>query len=325
MLANRVWASLIGLSLFAACGGGGGDGTIEGAFRLVEFLESGQGNIPRNRTLTFVFSGAVAPNQDLAQRIQIENVQGAPNSNFSRAIGDYVVAADRVVFRPRLPQREDRSDAGLREAGNYIVFLQAGGDALVSESGDSLVTPQEFSFDTGNFFEDPNPAQPPRALSLVVRDPLSDTTTALDRLDPRPDELADIDNASLIAAGRVIDPGAGGAPNFSTPWRFELTISEPLDPATIRTDNIELVEVFSNATTSDDASAPAAPRRTLRRFRRFPRPDRRGRRAGPRRGDRPDSHGHSRDAVDDARRRHALPPAFLRQHSRYRLPQVVRG
>jgi hypothetical protein len=30
-------------------------------------------------------------------------------------------------------------------------------------------------------------------------------------------ELAQLDNATLIANGRIIEPGAGGAPDFATP------------------------------------------------------------------------------------------------------------
>ena len=257
MLRSFRWSPLAGLILLASCSGGGGTG--DGTFRLVEFLEAGQSNIPRNRVLTFVFSGTVFENQDFAERLQIENVQPGANSNFSRAIGTYVVAADRVSFAPRLPQLTDRSDAGLRANGNYTVFLKTGPDALRSDSGSTITAPQEIQFDTGDFFEDPNPAQPPRALGLVARDVTDGTETVLSRLSPRPDDLQDLDSATLIASGRFIDPGAGGAPTFATPWQFDLEVSEPIDPSTIRTDTIELLEIFSNATTSGDAAAPAAP------------------------------------------------------------------
>ncbi len=259
MFRSRVWASLMGVAMLAACSGGGGSGGGGGAFRLVEFLEGGQGNIPRNRVLSFVFSGTVAVGQDLAERIQIENVQAGANSNFSRAIGTYVVVADRVSFRPRLPERQDRSDAGLREGGNYTVFLKGGADALQSTEGDAIAVPQQFNFDTADFFEDPLPAQPPRALGLFARDATDGTEIELTRLDPRPTGAAAIDNATLIAAGRVIEPGAGGSPNFATPWQFDLVISEPIDPASVRTDTIEMFEIFSDATTSAEDAAPAAP------------------------------------------------------------------
>ena len=259
MMRKTLLAPLCGLVLFGACSGGGGGGGDAGAFRLVEFLESGQNNIPRNRVLVFVFSGAVAAEQDLAERIQIENVQPGANSNFSRAIGTYVVTADRVSFAPRLPQIPDRSDAGLRANGNYTVFMKGGPDALEAVSGNSIVNPIELNFDTGDFFEDPNPAQPPRALTLVARDAVNGTEVVLDRIDPRPDALEDADSATLIASGRFIDPGAGGAPNFGTPWQFDLEISEPVDPSSVRTDTIELTEIFADATTSGEDAAPGAP------------------------------------------------------------------
>ncbi|MEE8104780.1 MAG: hypothetical protein V3T86_04510, partial [Planctomycetota bacterium] len=80
---------------------------------MVQFLESGKDNLPRNRVLTFTFSAAVQEGQDFAERLKIQNVQvTSTGSNFARAIGDYLVSGERVVFVPRLPQVTDRSDAG---------------------------------------------------------------------------------------------------------------------------------------------------------------------------------------------------------------------
>ena len=59
----------------------------------------------------------------------------------------------------------------------------------------------------------------------------------------------------LAAAGRVIPPGAGGAPEFATPWRFELICSEALDPATITTETIQMHEIRSGAFTEAPATA----------------------------------------------------------------------
>lgn len=240
-----------------ACGGGG-SGSTQGQFLLIQFLESGQNNVPRNRTLTFGFSGPVMEGQDFAERLQIDNVQSGANSNFSRAIGVYVVVADRVSFAPRLPQIPDRTDAGLRENGSYIVFLKSGPDALQAADGDAIRQQQEFNFNTSDVFEDPLPLDPPRALRLFARDTTTQEEIDLSRLDPRPDSVRLQDSATLIANDRVIEPGAGGAPNFGTPWEFNLQISEPIDPATIRTANIELTEIFEDATTTDDASDPGA-------------------------------------------------------------------
>ncbi|MHC4550200.1 MAG: hypothetical protein ACYTEZ_15630 [Planctomycetota bacterium] len=57
---------------------------------MIEFLESGKDNIPRNRMLTFRFSGPVASLQDFPERLKIQNVQRGANSNFARAVGTYV-------------------------------------------------------------------------------------------------------------------------------------------------------------------------------------------------------------------------------------------
>ena len=254
------WALLLAAAFVASCGGGGGGGQ-QGSFRLIQFLEQGQNGIPRNRVLTFLFSAPVADGQDFAERLKIQNTQGNPNSNFSLAIGMYEPTGDRVMFAPRLPNKEDRSDAGFREDGEYTVFLKAGPDALVSTGGDPIANPQEMLFDTSEFFEDPFPAEPPRVEGLFARDSTQPSAPRMDvsRLDPRSGEQALLDNADVIDAARVIEPGAGGAPQFATPWRFELELSEPVDPSTVTTDNIELLEIYGNATTSGEAAPPFAP------------------------------------------------------------------
>jgi len=252
-------ALLLLFGVVVGCDGGGKGDHGGNSFRLIQFLENNQANIARNHAITFLFSGGVRPDQDLNQRLKIQSVQQEPGSDFTLAIGTYVVTGDRVTFAPRLPNLLDRSDAGYRENGNYVVFLKGGPDALESAGGSRIATPQEFSFNTNQFFEDIVPQQPPRALGFVARDPTTNDTTDISRLDPRPAEVALLDSAALIAGGRFIDPGAGGPPNFTTPWRFELRISEPIDPVTINTELIQMFEIFSNATTSAPDAPPDAP------------------------------------------------------------------
>jgi len=239
-------------ALFAACSGGGGGGS--GSFQLIEFLEAGKDSIPRNATLTFRFSQPVKtptapgePAQDLFERIKIQNVQTGAGGNFSRAIGNYVVSGEVVTFLPKYPELPDRSDAGLRANGSYHVFLKAGADSLESANGDRLAFQQEFLFNTGVHFEDIVPQEPPRALALIATDTTNQTTTNLSRLDPRPSQLALLDSATLIANGRMIEPGAGGAPQYATPWQLDLVVSEPLDPSTVTTTSVQLFEIRNNA------------------------------------------------------------------------------
>jgi hypothetical protein len=102
-------------------------GTGGSGLRVIEFLESGQDNIPRNRILTFRFSEPVAPTQDFFERLKIRNVDRTPgSSNFARATGVYTSDADRVVFTPTLPNRRDREDAGFKADAYYNVFLKSG-------------------------------------------------------------------------------------------------------------------------------------------------------------------------------------------------------
>ncbi len=219
-------------------------GGAQGGFRMIEFLESGLNGIPRNRDLVFRFSGEVDPNQDFPERLKIQNVQaGQGQSDFSRSIGIYLCVGDEVHFSPRLPQATDRGDAGFRALGNYHVFCKAGPDSLQSIDGEFMAHQQEFLFDTSEFFEDPDPTEPPRAIKLLARDTSTDTTTDLSRLDPNPLTLAGRDSADLP----VIDPGAGGPPNYDTRWVFELHVLEPLDPAVVTPKQVELFQIRENS------------------------------------------------------------------------------
>jgi len=256
---RKAWSILLGLVVVVGCDGGGKGGGSGGEFRLIEFLESNQSNIERNRALTFLFSGPVRPDQDFAQRLKIQSVKQEPGSDFTLAIGDYVPNGDRVTFMPRLPNLADRTDAGLRENGSYSVFLKGGPDALEAANGKRVVRPQEFIFMTSAYFQDIAPQQPPRVVSFVARDYVTQAAIDLSRLDPRPAEVALDDSATLIANGRYVNPGAGGPPTFGTPWRFELTVSEPLDPVTVTTDLVQMFEIYSNATTSSPEAPPDAP------------------------------------------------------------------
>lgn len=256
---RKAWPILLGLVVVVGCDGGGKGGEGGGEFRLIQFLESNQSNIERNHAITFLFSGLVRPDQDFAQRLKIQNVKQEPSSDFTLAIGDYVVSGDRVTFVPQLPNLEDRSDAGFRENGNYSVFLKGGPDSLESTTGDRIARPQEFIFITSEYFEDIVPQQPPRVLGFLARDATTTASTDLSRLDPRPAEVALDDSATLIASDRFIAPGAGGGPTFATPWQFELLVSEPIDPSTVSNDLVEMFEIFSNATTSAPDAAPDAP------------------------------------------------------------------
>jgi hypothetical protein len=239
--------------LLTACGGSSGSNS-NGTFSLIEFLEGGQNSIPRNRQVQFRFSDAVQPDQDLSARLKIQNVVQEPgNANFARAAGTYLVNGEIVVFTPRLPTRTDRSDAGFKQDGNYAVFISAGGNGLASQSGDRVSNPQEFRFETNQFFEDVIPDSPPRSGQLVGLDATTDAETDLSRLDPRPFELSRMDNATLIAAGRVVTPGTGN--EFGTPWHFDLKLSEPIDPTTVNGDTVQMFEIYSDATTTAPATA----------------------------------------------------------------------
>jgi len=271
MTVRKITALFALVALVAACSSSGGG--LGGAFQLIEFLEAGKDNIARNRVLSFRFSQEVAAGQDLYERIKIQNVQAAPASSFSRAIGIYSISGDRVIFTPQYPELPDRSDAGMRANGSYHVFLKSGADSLTSSTSDQLVYQQEFLFNTNQFFEDIVPTQPPRALAFIATDTTNGDVNLLSRLDPRPSFLALLDNATLIsppgdpANPRMIEPGAGGGPAFGTAWEFDLVCSEPLDPNTVHTGNVQMFEVRNGAFNGAGDTATAGHFGTLVGFR----------------------------------------------------------
>lgn len=229
-----------------ACGGGS-EGQ-SGGFRLLQFVESGKDSVPRNRTLVFRFSAPVQADQDLPERLKIQNVQaGGGGSNFSLAVGTYVVDAEKVTFQPQLPEREDRSDAGLRATGEYHVFLKAGPDALAAETGDRIANQQELIFKTSEYFEDLVPDAPPQASRLVAVDPTNGSEVEISRLDIDPADLRLRTSEELLAAGAVIEPGAGGPPSYDTRWALELELSEPIDPQTVNTKTIQMFQIREGA------------------------------------------------------------------------------
>jgi len=242
---KRMTALCAAAAFVAACSSGGG--STESAFQVVQFLESGKDNLARNTILNLTFSAPVAPNQDLSSRIRIQDVSvGSTGSNFSVAIGSFLVSGERVTYVPRLPTATDRTDAGFRDDGEYRVFLSAGPDAVVSTAGDAVIQPQEFAFATASHFEDFDPGSPPRAMEVGAIDITSSESFDLSRIGPDGMAEAQVTDAELLDAEKAIEPGAGEAPNYETPWHFDVIVSEPLDPATVTVENIGLVQVAEN-------------------------------------------------------------------------------
>ncbi|MEE8104779.1 MAG: hypothetical protein V3T86_04505 [Planctomycetota bacterium] len=242
---TRITALCAAATFVAACSSGGG-GT-KSAFQVVQFLESGKDDLARNAILNLTFSAPVAQNQDLPTRIKVQNVSvTSTDSNFSVAVGSFLVSGERVTYVPRLPTNTDRTDAGFRVDGDYRIFLSAGPDAVVSTAGDAVIKPQEFAFATASHFEDFDPSSPPRAMSVGAIDTASQQSFDLSRIGIDATAETQVTDAELLEAEKAIEPGAGGPPNFETPWHFDVMVSEPLDPATVTVDNIELRQVAEN-------------------------------------------------------------------------------
>ncbi len=71
-MVRNALAALTVAALLGACSSSK-DGSA--GFQMVQFLESGKDNLPRNRVLTFTFSAPVQAGQDFAERLKIQNVQ----------------------------------------------------------------------------------------------------------------------------------------------------------------------------------------------------------------------------------------------------------
>ena len=99
---TRIIALCAAAAFVAACSSG--HGATESGFQGVQKLESGTDDLARNTILNLTFSAPVDQNQDFATRIQIQNVSGGSGgSNFSVAVGSYIVSGERVTSIPRLP------------------------------------------------------------------------------------------------------------------------------------------------------------------------------------------------------------------------------
>ncbi|MCZ6572086.1 MAG: hypothetical protein O7C98_02845, partial [Planctomycetota bacterium] len=271
---------LFSACLFAISCGGGSPGT-SGDFQQIEFLTAGQDNIERNTRLRFVFSEPVAAGQNLPERIRIENIQtGGAVPNFSLAVGDprigeslpgaadgkgYDLNGNVVDFYPKLPELTDASDAGFRPGGEYHVFLKSGPDSLRSTTGSVLPFQQESIFNTNDFFADPFPLVPPRALGLTATE-AGGGSTGLSRLDPVSSTNRGLGNAVLLQQGRIINPGTGTHPYQTinpdgsvdpNRWEILLEVSEPLSPASVTTDMITLTQIREDALDANNMTVGA--------------------------------------------------------------------
>lgn len=240
-------------ALFLSCSSGG---AAHGSLMLLEFDGQGKAALARNTLLTFKFSAPIRTDQNLFERLSIERIPGPDGPGFDQALGDYVVVGEVVSFQPRYPELADRSDSGLHGLSDYAVFCKAGADSLESASGAQLHEAIELDFGTSDNFDDPLPTDPPRIVRLTATDSVTGATTDLSRLSDTPLGLAGLDSATLLAGGRAIDPGAGGGPDYATFWQLDAEVTEPLDPQTVTTKNVELWEIRHDALATAD-TAPA--------------------------------------------------------------------
>jgi hypothetical protein len=169
-------AALLVASLATSCGGGsGGSGTgdtLPGMI-LVDFIQSGQDNLPLNRTLEFIFSSLVDPATVGPSSMQI---RVGPANGLS-VDGDYVVQGERVFFEPRIPGLCDLSDSGLQPDTAYRVTLIGSPEefAIRNLAGDPLQATLSMGFSTRSdtdpeLFEDQIPGALPTVIDTTPED-----------------------------------------------------------------------------------------------------------------------------------------------------------
>ena len=126
----RVAVIAIAGAVFGSCSGGG-SGTP--ALRVLQFnFAPGFGGVHLNAPLELVFSAPVDPDSVNSDSIRIfttttttqEPDPGAP------AVGTFLVSGNVVRFLPRIPQRADLSDAGLRIGFTYTIQVPASPDVI---------------------------------------------------------------------------------------------------------------------------------------------------------------------------------------------------
>ncbi len=161
----------LGIALGAsACGGGGGSSTgdtLKGVV-LVDFLQSGQDNVPLNRTLEFRFSAPIDPNSVNPDSIQIR--QGTLFG--AQVFGKFIVQGSTIYFEPKLPGLCDLSDSGFQPNNDYRVTLVGSPEefAIRSLAGDPLKATISAVFHTRpetdpELFEDQIPGIAPTVIS----------------------------------------------------------------------------------------------------------------------------------------------------------------
>ena len=198
--------------LVAACGGGGGSGGADASddatdLVLIDVSVGGNAGVALNQIIRLEFSEAIAPGT-----VSPETVRIRLGPNFAKQVpGELSVIGNMIEFAGRLPTRADLSDSGLIPAATYQVEVPGfpAANTLRNLDGDALRSTQVVTFATAaasspKLFIDYHPDTAPH---VVAVNPKEDATDV---------------------------PGDASV---------EITISEPLHPATTNTSNVRLTMI----------------------------------------------------------------------------------
>ncbi len=161
---------VVGLGLFAGCGGGGSSGQSGSNLTVLDArAETGLGlpstGIFINERIILSFSAPVDPNSVNEDSIQIRQITGFEIGSSVEAQGSFVVSGTTVSFVPKLPSRTNLKDAGLLPDTEYQVFCPGfpSFDSLHSIDGRALDADFSVRFTTKStapFLRDPVPGPP---------------------------------------------------------------------------------------------------------------------------------------------------------------------
>jgi hypothetical protein len=193
---------------FAACGGGGGGGGNDqdqelSPLTMIDMNVGGTDGVALNQILRIEFSATIDPESVTPETIRIR----LSPANAKQVDGVYQVDGNTVEFFPRLPVKDNYSDAGFQPGATYQVKMPGWPTpkTLVTRDGDPLAGEITTTFSCasagGSMFIDYDPG-PPSVVSVNPKD---------------------------------------GAQNVAQSITVELTFDEPLDPATATNSNIQLV------------------------------------------------------------------------------------
>jgi len=244
---------ILGVGL-ASCGGKSGlpDLKVE-TFNFSPTLSGVRINAPLELTMSAPVDPA-SVNADSVRIFTTTTTQDQPDPG-APAIGEFVVSGNIIRFLPRIPQRADLTDAGLRIGFRYAVQVPAAPDIIApvnSIEGDPMVVPFSEEFTTLNQTILPAPgdinAEPnlPRLHQYFIDEGIQNGTDPCPRADlpaedrDAPQVIFTDPSEGESGFGRITGIQAGLGTAFVRLDPITLIFSEPVGPWRVRAEDITI-------------------------------------------------------------------------------------